>query len=145
MIVIVKVIVVIFIPTHPWREFFANLLQLINDSVAHRQLRRHQYLLALGIMDLLGMSIASILLGAVIPADIWLTRRLNLLKHRFLIQVRKISQGLHYYIPEELARVRYAALEMKLYLLYQKIEVLASPLVPLISSCDLTLTAAINS
>jgi hypothetical protein len=68
MIVIVKVIVVIFIPMHPWRELLTDLLQLISDSVAHRQFWRHQYLLALGIMDLGSLSIASILLEAVIPA-----------------------------------------------------------------------------
>jgi hypothetical protein len=61
--------------------------------------------------------------------NVWLIYRLNLLKYcfvRFLVQVRKISQSLHYYAPGELARARCAAPEIRLCLVYQKIEVPAS-------------------
>ena len=68
MVITVRVIVVIFTPTHPWLELLINLSQPISDSTAHRKFRRHYYLLGLGVMGLLGMSIASILLEAVILA-----------------------------------------------------------------------------
>ena len=77
------------------------------------------------------MPIASIVLELIMRALTAIEgfTRARLFVH-FLMQVRKISLSPLKYVPGGSARVRHAALEMKFCLVYQKVEVPSSPLVP---------------